>query len=117
MKGYVLQYQPRKIEIDGVELLLQYGCLNFQAKCGGQRAKLTVVVKNKWFGAWMQAWFYYKVPLIRIPSPGRGKGIFAIHSYMTRLDFVTESSFQCPDDEGGDVAFVKATRTIGGRTL
>jgi hypothetical protein len=36
------------MDVDGVELLLQYGCLNFQAKRGGQRAKLTVAVKNKW---------------------------------------------------------------------
>jgi hypothetical protein len=33
---------------------------------------------------------------------------------MTRLDFVTEPSFQCPDDEASDVAFIKATRMIGG---
>jgi hypothetical protein len=34
---------------------------------------------------------------------------------MTRLDFATKLSFQCPDDEAGDVAFVKATRMVGGR--
>jgi hypothetical protein len=34
---------------------------------------------------------------------------------MTRLDFVVEPSFKCPDDEAGDVAFIKATRAIGGR--
>jgi hypothetical protein len=34
---------------------------------------------------------------------------------MTRLDFVMEPSFQCLDDKAGDVAFVKATRMIGGR--
>jgi hypothetical protein len=84
-------------------------------KHGGQRAKLTVAVKNKWFRAWTQTWFYRKVPLIQIPSPRQGKGIFALHSYMTRLDFVTEPSFHCPDDEAGDVTFVKATRTIGAR--
>jgi hypothetical protein len=55
--------------------------------------------------------------LIQIPSPGRGKGIFDLHSYMTRLDFVTEPSFQCPNDEAGDVAFVKVTRAIGGRDV
>jgi hypothetical protein len=48
MKRYELHYQPRKMDVDGVELLLQYGCLNFQAKRGGQRAKLTVAVKNNW---------------------------------------------------------------------
>jgi hypothetical protein len=34
---------------------------------------------------------------------------------MTKLEFVTEPSYQCPDNEAGDLAFVKATRTIGGR--
>jgi hypothetical protein len=34
---------------------------------------------------------------------------------MTRLDFVTKPSFNCPDDEAGDMAFIKATRTIGCR--
>jgi hypothetical protein len=53
MKRYELHYQLRKIDVDGVELLLQYGCLNFHTKRGGQRAKLTVAV-----------------PLIRIMSPG-----------------------------------------------
>jgi hypothetical protein len=55
MKRYELYYQPRKIDVGGVEFLPQYGCLNFHAKRGGQRAKLTVAVKNKWSGAWTQA--------------------------------------------------------------
>jgi hypothetical protein len=55
LKRYKLHYQPRKIDVDRVEMLGQYSCFNFHAKCGGQRAKLTAVVKNKWFGAWMQA--------------------------------------------------------------
>jgi hypothetical protein len=113
-KRYKLHYQPRKIVVDGVELLLQYGCLNFHAKHGGQRAKLMVAMKNKWSGAWPQAWFYCKVPLIRVPSPGRGKGIFALHSYISKLEFVMEPSYQCPDSDAGDLAFVKATHTTGG---
>jgi hypothetical protein len=115
MKRYELHYQLRKIDVDGVELLLQYGCFNFHAKRGGQRAKLTVAVQNNWSRAWTQALFYCKVHLIQIVSPRRGKGIFTLHSYMTRLDFVMEPSFQCPDDEAGEVAFIKATRAIGGR--
>jgi hypothetical protein len=63
----------------------------------------------------MQAWFYCKVPLLRSPSPVRGKGIFALHSYMTGLDFATEPPFECPTGDAGDVAFVKATHSIGGR--
>jgi hypothetical protein len=115
VKWYKLHYQPWKIDVDGIELLLQYSCLNFQAKHGGQRAKLTVAMKNKWSRAWTQVWFCCKVPLIRVPSPGRGNGILALHSYMTRLDFVTEPSFHCPDNEAGDMAFVKVTCAIGGR--
>jgi hypothetical protein len=65
----------------------------------------------------MQAWFYFKVPLLWSPSPGRGKGIFALHSYMTALDFVTEPPFECPDGDAGDVAFIKATHSIGGRDV
>jgi hypothetical protein len=30
----------------------------------------SMAVKNKWFRAWTQAWFYCKVPLIRILGPG-----------------------------------------------
>jgi hypothetical protein len=93
----------------------QYGCLNFYAKHGSQRAKLTIVVKNKWSRAWTQAWFYCKVPLLWSLSPGCGKDIFALHSYMTALDFATEQAFECPDGDASDVTFVKATRSIGGR--
>jgi hypothetical protein len=35
-------------------------------------------------------------------------------SYMTELDFVTESPFECAYNESGDAAFVKATCTISG---
>jgi hypothetical protein len=33
---------------------------------------------------------------------------------MTALDFVTEPSFECADDDVDDVAFIKATSSIGG---
>jgi hypothetical protein len=115
VKRYELHYQPRKTVVDGVELLLQYGCLNFHVKRGGQHAKLTVAVKNKWSRASLQAWFYYKVPLIQVLSPRQGKGIFTLLSYMSKLEFVTKPSYQCPNNEAGDVAFVKATYVIGGR--
>jgi hypothetical protein len=54
-KRYELLYQPRKTEVDGVEVQGQYECLNFNAKRENQQAKLTVAVKNKWSGAWTQA--------------------------------------------------------------
>jgi hypothetical protein len=92
----------------------QYGCLNFDAKHGGQRAKPTVDVKNKWSRAWTQAWFYCKVPLLWVLSPGRGKGIYALCSYMGALDFVMEPPFKCDNDDAGDATFIKATCFIGG---
>jgi hypothetical protein len=33
---YELHYQPRKIDVDGIEAQGQYGCINFQAKRGAQ---------------------------------------------------------------------------------
>jgi hypothetical protein len=69
-KRYELHYQSRKMEVDGVEVHGQYGCLNFHAKHRSQRAKLTIAVKNKWSGALMQAWFYSKVSLLRSLSLG-----------------------------------------------
>jgi hypothetical protein len=65
----------------------------------------------------MQALFYRKVPLLQVPSPRLGKGIYALYSYMTRLDFVTEPSFMCPNDEASDMAINKATHTIGGQDV
>jgi hypothetical protein len=54
-KRYELHYQPREMEIDVAEVQGQYGCLNFHAKHGGYGAKIIVIVKNKWAGAWTQA--------------------------------------------------------------
>jgi hypothetical protein len=116
-KRYELHYKPRKIEVDGDEVQGQYGCLNFHAKHRSHRAKLTVAVKNKWSGAWMQAWFYCKVPLLWSPSHGRGKGIYAMCSDMTGLDFSKEPPFECTEDDAGDVAFIKVTRSIVGRDV
>jgi hypothetical protein len=64
-----------------------------------------------------EACFYYKVPLIRVLSLGQGKGTFALHLYMSKLESKMEPSYQCPDDEAGDVAFIKATHVIGGRNV
>jgi hypothetical protein len=36
---------------------------------------------------------------------------------MIVLDFAMETPFECPDDYAGDVAFVKVTRSIGGRDV
>jgi hypothetical protein len=79
--------------------------------------KLSVAVKNKWSRAWTQAWFYYKVPLLRSPSLGRGKGIYALRSYMTRLYFLIEPPFECPDNDASDMAFIKATLSIGSQDV
>jgi hypothetical protein len=41
----------------------------------------------------MQGWFYCNVPLIRSPNLGRGKGVYAMHPYMTELNFVSDPPF------------------------
>jgi hypothetical protein len=110
-KRYELHYQSRKVDVDGVEMLGQYGCINFHAKHGGQRAKLTVAIKNKWARTRLQGWFHYKVHLIRSLSPGRGKGVYTWHSWMAELSFISDPPFDCP---GSDATFVKATHTVGG---
>jgi hypothetical protein len=53
------------MSVDGAEVLVQYGCINFHVKCyGGHGAKLTLIIKNKWSVGWMRVCFYYKVPLL-----------------------------------------------------
>jgi hypothetical protein len=104
-----------RLKLMGDEVQGQYGGLNFHAKRGGQGAKLTVAVKNKWAEAWTRALFNCKVLLLRSPSPVRGKVIYTQHSYMAALDFAMEPSFECSDDDATDVAFVKATHSIGGQ--
>jgi hypothetical protein len=105
-----------QICLGGSKLQGQYGCINFHAKRnGGQGAKLTVAVKNKWARGWTWAWFYCKVPLLRSPNLVPGKGIFVLHSDMSALDFAMEPSFECANDNASDVTFVNATCSIGSR--
>jgi hypothetical protein len=47
-------------------------------------------------------------------KPSWGKGVYALHSHMCALDYLTEPSVSCPDTNAGDAAFVRATRMIGG---
>jgi hypothetical protein len=64
-KWYELHYQPKKMSVHRVEVLVQYGCINFHAKhYGGHGARLTVAVKNKWSRGWTWDWFYCMVPLL-----------------------------------------------------
>jgi hypothetical protein len=65
-KRYELHHQSRKMDVGGADVQRQYSCINFHARCGNNQAKLTVAVKNKWPVAWPHAWFYCKVPLIRV---------------------------------------------------
>jgi hypothetical protein len=107
-KRYKLHYQPKKMTVDGGDVLTQYGCINFHAKCyRGQVVRLTVVIKNKWSGGWTRAWFYCKVPLLQSPNPLWGRSVYALHSCMP--------SFDCADDDVRDVSFVHAASLIGGR--
>jgi hypothetical protein len=46
----------------------------------------------------------------------RGKGMFVLHLEMSTLDFVTDPSFECADDDDiRDVTFVSATHSISRR--
>jgi hypothetical protein len=46
VKRYELHYQPKKVETLDVEMVAQYGCLNFHAKMDGG-PKLSLTIKNK----------------------------------------------------------------------
>jgi hypothetical protein len=41
--------------------------------------------------------------------------VYTLHSAMHTLDYTTEPSFECSDTDSGDVAFVWAASSIGGR--
>jgi hypothetical protein len=44
-----------------------------------------------------------------------GKSVHAPRSQMSGLDFHTEPLFDCADDDSGDIAFIWATKFVGGR--
>jgi hypothetical protein len=101
-KRYELHYHPKKVEVGEVVLEAQFGCLNFYTKhYKGSGAKLTIVVKNKWSSGWTGAWFYCKVPIHS--SPQGEKGVYAMCSHMSALDYETEPPVVYPDT---DVVFV-----------
>jgi hypothetical protein len=39
--------------------------------------------------------------------------VYALHSYMAELSFVSYPLFDCPDNDANDGAFIKSSRTIG----
>jgi hypothetical protein len=41
--------------------------------------------------------------------------VYALHSSMVPLDFSTDPSFECTDNDSGDLAFIRATSLNGGR--
>jgi hypothetical protein len=59
---YELDYQPKKVVVDGFVRFQQFGVINFHVRRGGEWG-LTLSTKNKWLTGWMKAWFYCKVPL------------------------------------------------------
>jgi hypothetical protein len=48
------------------------------------------------------------------PSSGGSKSVYALHLWMSELDYDVESDVECPDNDPNDVAFVRATSTIRG---
>jgi hypothetical protein len=41
--------------------------------------------------------------------------MYALHSWMSKLDYAVELEVECPDNDPNNVAFVRVTATIGGR--
>jgi hypothetical protein len=41
--------------------------------------------------------------------------VYALHSWMSELDYAIEPEVECPDNDPNDAAFVHAIATIGGR--
>jgi hypothetical protein len=112
VKLYELHYQPKTIVTPEGEHVAQYGCLNFHAKRDGG-PKVSLAIKSKWAFGWMRSWFYCCVLCWRC-SEG-GKSVFALHSWMSELDYAVEPEVECSDDDPNDVAFIRVTTTIGGR--
>jgi hypothetical protein len=110
-KRYELHYQPKTVETPEGERIAQYGCLNFHAKRDGG-PKLSLTIKNKWLAGWTKSRFYCRVSC-RWCSRG-GKIVYALHSWMSELDYTIEPKVECPDNDPNDAAFVRATATIGG---
>jgi hypothetical protein len=111
-KHYELHYQPKKDGGDGGGKYHQFSCINFHGR-RGSGAKLTPAIKNKWSSGWTKAWFYCKVP--RHQCEQGGKIVHILRSYMCSLEFRMDPPFYCVDDDSGDIAFVQATKFIGGR--
>jgi hypothetical protein len=114
-KLYGLHYQPKKVDGDEGAMYRQFGCVNFfhVKRYKGSRAKLALVVKNKWAARWMKAWFYYKVPAYICPQGGECAR-FTHTLVRTRL-LDRPLPIDCPDDDSGDTAFVKPVSSIRGR--
>jgi hypothetical protein len=45
---------------------------------------------------------------------GGGESVHALHSHMSALRFCMKPSFDCPDDDLSDGAFIRASKCIGG---
>jgi hypothetical protein len=41
--------------------------------------------------------------------------MYALHLWISALDYIVEPEVECPDNDVNDAAFVRATTTIGGR--
>jgi hypothetical protein len=100
------------VETPEGDQIAQYRCLNFHAKRDGS-PKLSLVIKNKWSSGWTKLWFYYRVPCRR--SLEGSKSMYALHSWMSELDYAVKTEVECPDHDLNDAAFVRVTATIGGR--
>jgi hypothetical protein len=83
-KCYELHYMLKTVETPKGDQITQYGCLNFHAKSDGS-PKLSLAIKNKWLAGCTKSWFYCCV--LCQWSSRSGKSIYALHSWMSKLDY------------------------------
>jgi hypothetical protein len=59
---YELQKQPKKVKVDGVELITRCGSCAFMAKRfqEGECLEISWCQENKWDRGWMEHWFYVR---------------------------------------------------------
>jgi hypothetical protein len=112
---YELHYQHKEIHLEGCQTTLaaQFGCITFQTNHYGDRAKLTLAVRNKWTSGWVRNWFYCKVPLEK-KADVREKWTYPLRSVMTPLVYLMDAPYECDIDDVNVAAFVEAAAITGG---
>jgi hypothetical protein len=118
-----LQRQPKKVKVDGVELVAQYGNCTFMAKRQqeGSRLEISYYQKNKWDRDWMEYWFYIQTYSVNRSFEDGTKVVChplaSVMSEMKPLSKVALSEETTPEREACDRVFALACWYSGGRDL